>query len=221
MSSLWLGRATNPYCQGVKMAAAWFTFTNNTTASTTDLSYDFRNSGNDFNQTNFGRLQFNTDDTSSTTFTASNTLDFTFHYTQSFNWNGLNDKSARIKHALMNIFEKVPKSIKKQMTREEKKLIKAKYKSEKLLKQWLSPDEYKSLRLDGEVELPSMEDDDTIFIVKKDPQQMVDVKKKGTYSHKLCVVAKDYDYPVGDQLLSKILLLKTDEKKFKELAIKH
>ena len=60
-----------------------------------------------------------------------------------------------------------------------------------------------------------------IFIIKKDPNQMVDVRKKGQYSHKLCAVAEDFDYPVGDQLLSKIALLKTNEKQFKEVAIKH
>jgi len=50
---------------------------------------------------------------------------------------------------------------------------------------------------------------------------MVEVKKKDKYSHKLCLVAEDMDYPIGDQLLSKIMMLKTDEKKFKEIAIRH
>lgn len=127
----------------------------------------------------------------------------------------------KIKLALMQIFQKVPKSLKKQMTPEERQLLKAKYKSEKLIRQWLSPDEYRALVVDGEVEMPSAEEDDTIFIVKRDPIAMVDVKKKGEYSHKLCLVAEDMEYPIGDQLLSKILLLKTDEKRFKEIAIRH
>ena len=50
---------------------------------------------------------------------------------------------------------------------------------------------------------------------------MVDVKKNGKYSHKICAVAKDMEMPVGDQLLSKVLLLKTDEKAFREVAIRH
>ena len=125
----------------------------------------------------------------------------------------------KLKNALMKIFEKVPKDLIK--TKEDKKLVKAKEKSEKLLKDWLSPAEYEGLKNKGEIEIPSLEDEDVIFIVKRDPNQMVDIKKKGIYSHKLCAVAEDLDYPVGDQLLSKIALIKTNEKQFKEIAIRH
>ena len=37
-----------------------------------------------------------------------------------------------------------------------------------------------------------------IFIVKRDPNAMVDVTKNGKYSHKICAVAKDLDMPVGE-----------------------
>jgi len=124
-----------------------------------------------------------------------------------------------LKHALMQIFTEVPKDLVK--TDEDKKLVLAKEKSEKLLKAWLSPKEYQGLLNKGELEIPSVMDEDTIFIIKRDPNEMVQVRKKGEYLHKLCAVAEDLEMPVGDQLLSKFLLLKTDERKFKEIAIKH
>jgi len=127
----------------------------------------------------------------------------------------------KVRHALMQIFEEPSKEIKKEMSKKEKILLRAKRRSEELLRQMLSKKEYDSLKLYGELEIPSKIDDEVIFIVKKDPNAMVDVKKKGTYSHKLCAVSEDLEMPVGDQLLSKLLLIKTDEKKFREVAIRH
>ena len=127
----------------------------------------------------------------------------------------------KIRHALMQIFEEPSKEIKKEMTKKDRILLKAKRKSEKLLRQMLSKKEYDSLKLHGELEIPSSMEDEVIFIVKKDPNAMVDVKKNGKYSHKICAVAEDMEMPVGDQLLSKVLLLKTDEKAFREVAIRH
>jgi len=130
-------------------------------------------------------------------------------------------KLGKVRHALMQIFEEPTKEIKKEMTKKDKVLLRAKRKSEKLLRQMLSKKEYDSLKLHGELEIPSSVEEEVIFIVKKDPNAMVDVKRNGTYSHKLCAVAEDLEMPVGDQLLSKVLLLKTDEKKFREVAIRH
>ena len=138
-----------------------------------------------------------------------------------FEFNGRFSLGGKVRNALMQIFEEPTKEIKKQMTKQEKRLLTAKRKSEKLLKQFLSPKEYNSLKLHGELAIPSKMDSDVIFIVKKDPNQMVDVKKNGNYSHKLCAVAEDLEMPVGDQLLSKVMLIKTDEKRFREVAIKH
>ena len=143
--------------------------------------------------------------------TATNTLSF----------NGGFGRLGKVRHALMQIFEEPTKEIKKQMSKKDKILLQAKRKSEKLLRQWLSKKEYDSLKLHGEFEIQSKIDDEVIFIVKKDPNDMVDVKRNGKYSHKLCAVSKDLEMPVGDQLLSKVLLLKTDEKKFREVAIRH
>jgi len=130
-------------------------------------------------------------------------------------------KKGKIKQALMQIFKEPGKEILKEMDNDDKKLLEAKRKSEKLLKSWLTKAEYDALVGKGEIEIPSNEEEDVIFIVKKDPNEMVDVKKQGKFSHKLCAVPEDLDFPVGDQLLSKIVLIKTDEKKFKKIAIKH
>lgn len=138
-----------------------------------------------------------------------------------FTFNGRFSLGGKVRNALMRIFEEPTKEIKKQMSKKEKRLLTAKRKSEKLLKQFLSKKEYDSLKLHGELAIPSKMDNEVIFIVKKDPNQMVDVKKKGNYTHKLCAVAEDLEMPVGDQLLSKVMLIKTDEKKFREVAIRH
>jgi len=90
----------------------------------------------------------------------------------------------QLKNALMKIFEEVPKNLIK--SKDDKILVKAKEKSEKLLKEWLSPAEYEGLKKNGEIEIPSRQDEDVIFIVKKDPNQMVNVKKKDKITHKLC-----------------------------------
>lgn len=134
---------------------------------------------------------------------------------------GVFGRLGKVRNALMQIFEEPSKEIKKEMTKKDKILLRAKRKSEKLLRQMLSKKEYDSLKLHGELQIPSKMEDEVIFIVKKDPNQMVDVKKNGSYSYKLCAIAKDLEMPVGDQLLSKVLLIKTDEKKFREVAIKH
>jgi len=129
-------------------------------------------------------------------------------------------KKGKIKHALMQIFKEPDKKLLEEMDKEDKQLLEAKRKSEKLLKTWLTKAEYDALINKGEMEIQS-EEEDVIFIVKRDPNEMVDVKRKGKFSHKLCAVPEDLDFPVGDQLLSKVILIKTDEKKFKKIAIKH
>jgi hypothetical protein len=132
-----------------------------------------------------------------------------------------NSKAYKIKDVLMKIFAKPNKKLWKEMTEDEKKLFRAKQASEKLLKSWLIVEEWKGLKYYGELEIKSKLVDDCIYIVKRDPHAMVEVKKNGNYSHKLCVISKDGDMPVGDQLLSKLLLLKNDEEKFVEIAIRH
>lgn len=141
--------------------------------------------------------------------------------TGTMSWSVIEGKAYKLKDALMKVFQKPDKKLWKELTEDEKKMFKAKQASEKLLKSWLSVEEYKGLKIYGEIEVPSKVEDDCIYIVKRDPHAMVEVMKDGHYKHKLCVIAKDGDMPIGDQLLSKLLLLKTDEAKFRTIAIKH
>lgn len=205
------GRQYNVQAQDVQLqfdtSPIWTTTASNTTATTDFPAYRWDNSGN-----NMWTVDFNT------TTTATTTGSFRLGHQWTEGLSTLSDKG-KLKHALMQIFEKVDKKLIK--TKEDKKMVKAKEKSEKLLKEWLSPNEIKALEEKGEMEVPSTDDDDVIFIVKKDPNAMVEVKKNGKHSHRLCLIAEDLDYPVGDQLLSKVAMLKTDEKQFKEIAIKH
>lgn len=100
------------------------------------------------------------------------------------------------------------------MRRERKDMIKAQETSLRLLKKWLTVEEWKQIRDNGEMAIPSKRDANTIYIVKKDVKQMVEVFKDKKYQHKLCLHLKDHQLPVGDQLLAKIILLKTDEERF-------
>lgn len=103
------------------------------------------------------------------------------------------------------------------LSAEEKQLWKAHKKSEKLLKEWLSEDELRWLIHQGELKVKHEEE---TYIIKKDPSKTVQVIDKNNMKSNYCMVAKDYDTPAGDVLLSKILMIKTNPRKFKEIAIK-
>ena len=130
-------------------------------------------------------------------------------------------KYYELKNALMQIFKGPDEKLWKDLTPDEKKMFKAKKTSEKLLKTWLSTNEWKSLKEKGEIEIPAIDESNCIYIVRKDPNARVIVQKDGKKSHELCVVSKDLELPVGDQLLSKILLVKHNQKKFKELGVRY
>lgn len=104
---------------------------------------------------------------------------------------------------------------------ERKHLIKAHETSLKLLKKWLTTEEWKQIREKGEMAIPSKLDKNTIYIVKKDAKEMVEIFHGNKYSHKLCLHVADPSLPVGDQLLAKILLLKNDEERFLKTANVH
>lgn len=130
-------------------------------------------------------------------------------------------KYYELKNALMQIFKGPDEKLWKELTEDEKKMFKAKKTSEKLLKKWLSPNEWKALKEKGEIEIPAIDEKNCIYIVRKDPNARVIVKKDGKRDHELCVVSKDLELPVGDQLLSKILLVKHNQKKFRELGVRY
>lgn len=95
-------------------------------------------------------------------------------------------------------------------------LIKANKKSEELLKEWLSEDEYRWLKYQGELKIQY---EDEIYIVKKSPTDRVDVISK-TGKERYCMIAKDSHVAGGDILLSKIMMIKTNPKLFKKIAIR-
>ena len=130
-------------------------------------------------------------------------------------------KHFNLKNALMQIFKGPDEKLWKELTEDEKKMFKAKKTSEKLLKQWLSTNEWKALKEKGEIEIPAIDEKNCIYIVRKDPNARVIVQKDGKRDHELCVVSKDLELPIGDQLLSKILLVKHNQKKFRELGVKY
>jgi len=94
-------------------------------------------------------------------------------------------------------------------------------KSFDLLKSWLSEAEYNYLMEQGNLELPSKHEKDTIYIINKDPMKRVAIKKKGKVVMKSLCIHASHQYADGDVLLSNIMLLKTDEKKFLEIANVH
>ena len=100
---------------------------------------------------------------------------------------------------------------------EEIQLEKANKKSQELLKEWLSEDEYRWLNYQGQLEI---EHEDEIYIVKKSPSSRVEVIDKDKKSSKYCMIAKDSKTADGDVLLSKILMIKTNPKLFKQIAVK-
>lgn len=107
--------------------------------------------------------------------------------------------------------------LKKEQERKEERL-QARAKSMELLQGWLTAMEYRMLTDQGELEIPSSMEANTVFVVKRDPYSKVLKKVGGKPTEELCVVLENDGYPDGDILLSKILLLKSDPVKFQKIA---
>ncbi len=91
-------------------------------------------------------------------------------------------------------------------------------KSFELLKEWLSPNEYRDLMDDGLVKITT---GDETYTIKKTPNETVLVtnnKTKYTVGD-YCLVHEDGGYATGDVLLTKIMMIKTDPENFKRIAI--
>ena len=123
------------------------------------------------------------------------------------------------RRSIRNIKNIINKYLKLNRTAEEIQQEKAEKKSWELVKEWLSPEEFAELTSKGQMEIQSKEDLETIYIVKKDPLATVQEIKKGNKIKSMCLISKETGLPTGDSLLSKIMLLKTDEKQFKEIAV--
>ena len=109
----------------------------------------------------------------------------------------------------------------KAVKRHQKQIDKANKKSFELLKEWLSETEYNSLMEEGNIELPSQYEKDTIYIVDKNPMKRIGVKKEGKVVQKSFCIHAPHSYADGDLLLANIMLLKTDEKEFLKIANVH
>lgn len=120
---------------------------------------------------------------------------------------------------LLELPVKLNKFFKFNRTAEEIQQERAEKKSWKLVKEWLTLEEFAELTSKGEMEIQSKEDLETIYIIKKDPLATVQEVKKGKNVKSMCIIPKEQNLPSGDALLSKIMLLKTDERQFKEIAI--
>ena len=114
-------------------------------------------------------------------------------------------------------FEKLRLEREKELKEERLKFQKAQEKSIKLLKDWLSPSEYNYLMEKGELEIPSQINEDEIWIVKREPTARVMRKKKGKLITEHCILPS-INVPDGDILLSKIVLLKTNEEQFTKIS---
>lgn len=103
------------------------------------------------------------------------------------------------------------------LSAEEKQMWRAHKKSEKLLKQWLSEDELRWLIYQGELKIKH---DNETYIIRKSPSAtVIHIDKNNNKSH-YCMIAKDHEAPAGDELLAKILMVKTEPQKFKKIAVR-
>ena len=102
------------------------------------------------------------------------------------------------------------------LTSEEHELFKSHARSVKLLTEWLSEDEMRWLVKQGEL---TIKHDDETYIIKKEAYSTVKVVDGNKKQEEYCMVLKQSGATDIDLLLSKILMIKTNPKKFKEIAI--
>jgi len=129
---------------------------------------------------------------------------------------GYHIPTQKIKWPLLRAKHKINKVLKLNRSPEEILREHAERKSKQLLKQWLSEKEYNDLMQLGEMEIYN---DDEIYIVRKSPGATVTVKKNGKQDE-FCLITEKLGYAMGDILLTKIMMLKTDPEHFKKVAIK-
>jgi len=117
----------------------------------------------------------------------------------------------------MDSFNSFSYKLKLNLTSDQIQMLKAHKRSEKLLREWLSEDELRWLVYQDELKITY---EDEIFIIKKDPHSFVEVIKSDNTKESYCMIPKDSGVAVGDALLSKIMMIKTNPKLFKEIAQK-
>jgi hypothetical protein len=93
-------------------------------------------------------------------------------------------------------------------------------KATELLKSWLSEAEWNYLQENNEIELPSQHEKDTIYIVKRHGIRNVTKKVNGVPTDEFCIYTGGM-YANDDHVLSQILMIKAEEEKFLETAVRY
>ncbi len=89
--------------------------------------------------------------------------------------------------------------------------------AERLLREVLTPAEYDGLIKDGHVRIPSQQDPEVIYLVKRIPSERIEVHRNGKLAEKLCIYFKT-ELPDDDLTLTKIMMLKQNEAELLKIA---
>lgn len=93
--------------------------------------------------------------------------------------------------------------------------IKSFQRAKKLFKEWLSEEEYKVYKRYGRIVIQSkVHIRREYHILAHSPVELTEVYESGEFSHSLCIHDDERQLPKLDRLLSKILLLKSDEQQY-------
>ncbi len=98
------------------------------------------------------------------------------------------------------------------------KVLKKNKRAADLVKEWINDEEWKELTTEHKVTIQSKLDKRRTFVVHEDPYAKVEVYERGVLSnskpkltHTLCGITANSNFADGDQVLSKIIAIKTDE----------
>jgi hypothetical protein len=89
--------------------------------------------------------------------------------------------------------------------------------AERLLREVLTPAEYDGLIKDGHVRIPSQQDPEVVYIIKRCPTERIEVHRRGKLEEKLCILFKE-KLPDDDVTLTKIMMAKHSEAELLEVA---
>ena len=107
-----------------------------------------------------------------------------------------------------------------QREKAQKLIQRAKKKADKLVRSWLSDTEYNALKHEDGLRIKSKFEENTEYLVKPLSYQRVEKYVNGELKQLLCMVDKQPGFENDDTVLHKILMLKTNEKQFLEIAVK-
>jgi len=125
-----------------------------------------------------------------------------------------------IRIALEEPLKKVSRGLRNKMTPIEYKLFKAKKKSDKLLKAWLSPKEYRSLKTMDELVIPDIHNPHITYTVDRNPADLIEIRKDGNLQEYWCIQGDDGKLPASDRLLMKIMNFKGRQEEMEKIAVR-